>query len=153
MSVVNKDSYYMSMTKLIASRSTCVRRNVGAVLVKNDHIIATGFNGTPKKIKHCTKESCPRKNFKSGRNREKCRGICAEVNCIIQAALHGTSIKGNTTLYSTNFPCIRCLKLIINAEINRLVFFDGYFMDNEIKQDLIKESNVEIINFKELIKI
>ena len=71
----------------------------------------------------------------------------AEINCIIQAALHGTSIKGETTLYSTTFPCMNCLKLIINAGINRLVYKEGYNMENKVKEEMIKESKLLIEKF------
>lgn len=138
----------MQIAKVISQRSTCIKRKVGAVLVKDSHIISTGYNGAPTGFKHCTEETCVRQNLKSGEKPELCRGVHAEINCIIQAALHGTSIKGNTTLYCTTFPCMSCLKLIINSGVNRLVYTEGYAMENKIKRDLLNESNIVIQKFQ-----
>jgi len=134
----------MKIAEVVSQRSTCVKRMVGAVLVKDSHIISTGYNGAPSGFKHCTPELCVRKNFKPGQNPEFCRGIHAEVNCIIQAAIHGTSIKGETTLYTTTFPCMSCLKLIINAGIKKVVYKEGYNMENKVKEELLRESNLII---------
>jgi dCMP deaminase len=144
---ISKDAYFMKIAEVVSERSTCVKRRVGAVLIKDFHIISTGYNGAPSGFTHCTPESCVRKNLKSGEKPELCRGVHAEINCIIQAAIHGTSIKGNTTLYSTTFPCMSCLKLIINAGIKKLVYKEGYNMENEVKRDLLKESNLIIQQF------
>ena len=144
---ISKDAYFMKIAEVVSERSTCVKRRVGAVLIKDFHIISTGYNGAPAGFTHCTPESCVRKNLKSGEKPELCRGVHAEINCIIQAAIHGTSIKGNTTLYSTTFPCMSCLKLIINAGIKKLVYKEGYNMENEVKRDLLKESNLIIQQF------
>ena len=141
---ISKDEYFMKIAEVVSQRSTCLKRKVGALLVKDDHIISTGYNGAPSGFKHCTKESCVRQGLKSGERPELCRGVHAEINCIIQAALHGTSISGKTTLYSTTFPCMSCLKLLINAGVNRLVYRDGYNMENKIKKDLLKESKIVI---------
>ncbi len=141
---ISKDAYFMKIAEVVSERSTCVKRRVGAVLIKDSHIISTGYNGAPPGFTHCTPESCVRKSLKSGEKPELCRGVHAEINCIIQAAIHGTSIKGNTTLYSTTFPCMSCLKLIINAGIKKLVYKEGYNMENEVKRDLLKESNLII---------
>ncbi|HDZ18970.1 MAG TPA: dCMP deaminase family protein, partial [archaeon] len=119
---ISKDEYFMKIAEVVSLRSTCIKRSVGAILVKDSHIISTGYNGTPAGFKHCTKETCVRQNLKSGENPELCRGVHSEINCIVQAAIHGTSIKGDTILYSTTFPCMSCLKLIINAGIKRLVY-------------------------------
>ena len=137
----------MKITNVVAQRSTCTKRKVGAVLVKDSHIISTGFNGAPAGFKHCTSELCVRQNLKSGEKPELCRGVHAEINCIIQAAIHGTSIKGKTTLYSTTFPCMSCLKLVINAGIKRLVYKDGYNMENKVKEELISDSSLIIKQF------
>lgn len=142
---ISKDEYFMKIAEVVSQRSTCIKRKVGAVLVKDSHIISTGYNGAPAGFKHCTTETCVRKNLKSGEKPELCRGVHSEINCIIQAAIHGTSIKGDTTLYSTTFPCMNCLKLIINAGIKRLVYKEGYNMENIVKADLVKNSNIEII--------
>ena len=144
---ISKDAYFMKIAEVVSQRSTCIKRKVGAVLIKDSHIISTGYNGTPAGFKHCTPESCVRKNLKPGENPELCRGIHAEVNCIIQAAIHGTSIKGETTLYTTTFPCMSCLKLIINAGINTLVYKEGYNMENKVKEELLRESDLIIKKF------
>ena len=144
---ISKDEYFMKIAEVVSQRSTCIKRKVGAVLVKDSHIISTGYNGAPAGFKHCTTETCVRQNLKSGEKPELCRGVHAEINCIIQAAIHGTSIKGDTTLYSTTFPCMNCLKLIINAGINRLVYKEGYNMENKVKEELLRESNLIIENY------
>lgn len=144
---ISKDQYFMKLAEIVSQRSTCIKRKVGAVLVKDSHIISTGYNGAPSGFKHCTVETCLRQDLKPGERPELCRGVHAEINCIIQAAIHGTSILGNTTLYSTTFPCMNCLKLIINAGIQRLVYKEGYNMENQVKKDLIKESDLIIQKF------
>ena len=141
---ISKDQYFMKIAEVVKLRSTCIRRNVGAVLVKDSHILSTGYNGAPSGFKHCTPETCLRKNLKPGEKPELCRGVHAEINCIIQAAIHGTSIMGNTTLYTTTFPCMSCLKLLINAGINRIVYMEPYNMENKVKRDMIKESKLTI---------
>jgi len=141
---ISKDSYFIKIAEIVSLRSTCIRRKVGAVLVKDSHILSTGYNGAPSGFKHCTPETCVRKDLKSGEMPELCRGVHAEINCIIQAAIHGTSIKGNTTLYTTTFPCMSCLKLIINASIKQLIYKEGYNMENKIKEALLKESSLLI---------
>lgn len=136
----------MEIANIVAKRSTCTRRNVGAVLVKEGHIISTGYNGAPSGLVHCTPETCLRNIYDvpSGERHELCRGVHAEANCIIQAAMHGTAIEGNTTLYTTTFPCILCLKLILNAKINKIVYSGEYKGDDDIKQALLQESGIEI---------
>jgi dCMP deaminase len=141
---ISKDDYFMKIAEVVSLRSTCIKRKVGAVLVKDSHILSTGYNGVPSGFSHCTTDTCVRQNLKSGERPELCRGIHAEVNCIIQAAIHGTSIKGKTTLYSTHFPCMSCLKLLINAGIKRIVYREGYNMENKIKEEMVKESNLLI---------
>jgi len=144
---LSKNAYFMKIAEVVSQRSTCVKRKVGAVLIKDSHIISTGYNGAPAGFKHCTSELCVRKNIKPGENPELCRGIHAEVNCIIQAAIHGTSIKGETALYSTTFPCMSCLKLLINAGIKKVVYKEGYNMENKVKEELLRESNLLIEKF------
>ena len=141
---ITKDEYFMRIAQVVSLRSTCMKRKVGAVLVKESHILSTGYNGAPSGFSHCTLETCVRKDLKSGEKPELCRGVHAEINCIIQAAIHGTSIMGDTTLFSTHFPCMNCLKLVINAGIKRIVYREGYNMENEVKQEMIKESNLII---------
>ena len=142
---ISKDNYFMKMAEVASLRSTCIKRKVGAVLVKDDHILSTGYNGAPSGLPHCTPGICVRKHLKPGEKPELCRGVHAEINCIIQAALHGTAIDGNTSLYTTTFPCISCLKLIINAKIKRLIYKEGYNMENMVKANLLKNSNIQIV--------
>jgi len=141
---VSKDDYFMKIAEVVSERSTCIKRKVGAVLIKDSHILSTGYNGSPSGFNHCTPKTCIRQNLKSGEKPELCRGVHAEINCIIQAAIHGTSILGNTTLYTTHFPCMSCLKLIINAGIKRLVYKEGYNMENKIKEELLNESKLNV---------
>jgi len=148
---ISKNEYFMEIASVVSKRSTCIKRKVGAVLVKDSHILATGYNGAPSGLSHCTAETCVRKNLKSGEKPELCRGVHAEINCIIQAAIHGTSIKGDTTLYSTHFPCMSCLKMIINAGIKELIYKEGYYMENKVKEQLIKESSLIINQFSPVI--
>lgn len=142
---ISKDNYFMKIAEVVSMRSTCIKRNVGAVLVKDNHILSTGYNGAPSGLPHCTPDICVRKHLKPGDKPELCRGVHAEINCIIQAALHGTAIEGNTSLYTTTFPCMSCLKLIINAKIKRLIYKEGYNMENIVKADLLKNSKIEIV--------
>lgn len=144
---ISKDNYFMKMAEVASLRSTCIKRKVGAVLVKDDHILSTGYNGAPSGLPHCTPDICVRKHLKPGENPELCRGVHAEINCIVQAALHGTAIEGNTSLYTTTLPCMSCLKLIINAKIKRLIYKEGYNMENIVKVNLLKGSNIEIVKF------
>ena len=119
--------YFMSITELVAQRSTCIRRKVGAILVRDKRIIATGYNGAPSGIKHCLEVGCLREQqgIPSGERHELCRGLHAEQNSIIQAALHGMRIEG-ATLYCTNMPCSICSKMLINARIVEIFFKEGY---------------------------
>ncbi|MFX0069762.1 MAG: cytidine/deoxycytidylate deaminase family protein [Candidatus Hermodarchaeota archaeon] len=147
---ISKDQYFMEIADVVSQRSTCIKRKVGAVLVKDSHIISTGYNGAPSGFEHCTVDKCVRKNLRPGEKPELCRGVHAEINCVIQAAIHGTSIKGNTTLYSTTFPCMACLKLLINAGVRKIVYKEDYNMDNKVKQDLLEESNIIMQKFSKL---
>jgi len=117
----------MSMADLAASRSTCIRRKVGAVLVKNRRIISTGYNGAPEGHQHCKDIGCLREqlNVPSGEKHELCRGVHAEQNAIIQAAVHGVSVSG-AYLYCTSKPCSSCAKMIVNAGILNVVYRDDY---------------------------
>ncbi|PKN13569.1 MAG: cytidine deaminase [Deltaproteobacteria bacterium HGW-Deltaproteobacteria-4] len=121
------DEYFMEIARLVASRSTCLRRQVGAVMVKDKNILATGYNGTPSGIRHCSEVGCLRQqmNVPSGERHELCRGLHAEQNAIIQAAKHGVNIDG-AVLYCTHSPCIICSKMLINSGVKRIVCTDGY---------------------------
>ena len=122
------DEYYMQMAELAATRSTCLRRNVGAVIVVDNHAVATGYNGAPKGVKHCAEiGGCLRQklNIPSGQRHELCRALHAEQNAIVQAAKLGVSIDG-ATLYCTHQPCSMCCKMIINSGVKRVVYQEGY---------------------------
>jgi dCMP deaminase len=138
--------YFSDMAVLVAQRSTCMRRKVGAVLVKDNQIIATGYNGAPKHLDHCEHVGCMRQNnsIPSGQRHELCRGVHAEQNAIIQAAINGVSVQG-ADLYCTNHPCSICAKMIINAEIRTVYIIDAY--PDELASQLLKEGEVEIIHY------
>jgi dCMP deaminase len=143
------DEYFMEIARIVAKRSTCIRRNVGAVLVKDAHILSTGYNGTPAGLQHCTSETCIRTtmNIPPGKDPHLCRAVHAEVNCIIQAARYGTAIDGNTTMYTTTFPCIDCTKILINAGIKRIVYIGEYDETNAVRAGLIAESGITMDRF------
>ncbi|MBM7557019.1 dCMP deaminase [Halanaerobacter jeridensis] len=137
------DKYFMELTHVVAKRSTCLRRKVGAIIVRNKRVLTTGYNGAPSGLPHCSETGCLReqRNVPSGERHELCRGLHAEQNAIIQAAQHGTSIKG-ATLYCTHQPCILCTKMIINAGIERIVFKGSY--PDELAQKMLKEAEIEL---------
>lgn len=139
------DEYFMEMAMLTAKRSTCMRRNVGAVIVQDKHIIATGYNGAPKGIPHCEEiGGCLREKMKipSGERHELCRALHAEQNAIIQAATLAQSIEG-ASIYITNQPCVICAKMIINAGIKRIVVKEGY--PDKLAVDLLAEAGLKIV--------
>ena len=136
--------YFMQMAFLASSRSTCLRRQVGAVLVKDNQILSTGYNGSPKGVRHCSEVGCLREknNVPSGQMHELCRGLHAEQNAIIQAGLNGSSARG-ATLYCTHQPCSICAKMIINAEIQTVYVAEKY--PDELAEKLLTEAGVELI--------
>ena len=138
--------YFMTIAEMVAKRSTCLRRHVGAVLVKKKRILATGYNGAPAGLKHCEEVGCIRQNgsIPSGERHELCRGLHAEQNAIIQAAYHGISIAGST-LYCTNKPCVICSKMLINAGIVKIIYEKGY--DDPLADQMITEAGIEIVRF------
>ena len=140
------DEYFMEMAHVVSKRSTCLRRNVGAILVKDKHILSTGYNGAPKGLKHCSEVGCLRVNLNvpSGERHELCRGLHAEQNAIIQAAVFGVSIKGST-LYCTNTPCVVCVKMLINAGVKEIVYSGDY--PDKLAKTMLSESNIKIKNF------
>ena len=143
------DHYFMQMAELTAQRSTCLRRHVGAVIVKDKHIIATGYNGAPRGIAHCDeKGGCLKEKLgvPSGERHELCRALHAEQNAIIQAATLGQSIEG-ATIYITNQPCVICAKMIINAGIERIVVKDGY--PDELSVEILAEAGLRIVMLKD----
>ena len=121
------DEYFFQIAQQVATRSTCMRRQVGAVLVKDKRILSTGYNGAPRGISHCIEVGCLREELgvPSGERHELCRALHAEQNAIAQAALHGVKIDGST-LYCTHQPCVLCAKMIINAGIMEVHFDEGY---------------------------
>jgi dCMP deaminase len=135
------DTYFLDIVDLVSRRSTCRRRAVGAGLVRDRRILATGYNGAPSKLAHCLDIGCLREqlNVPSGERHELCRGLHAEQNVIIQAALHGVSTKGST-LYCTNHPCVICAKMIINAGIARIVIRDGY--SDKLAAEMLQEADI-----------
>ncbi len=141
------DHYFMDITALVATRSSCLRRQVGALLVKDRNILATGYNGVPSGISHCEAVGCLRAklNVPSGERHELCRGLHAEQNAIIQAAKHGVSING-AVLYCTTMPCVICTKMLINAGISKVVYGEGYA--DTLAREMIAESGIEIEQFE-----
>jgi dCMP deaminase len=136
------DAYFLSIARLISGRSTCLRRRVGAVVVKDKRILATGYNGAPRGFKHCAEVGCIRAKqaVPSGQRHELCRGIHAEQNAIVQAASFGVSIS-DAMLYCTHFPCVLCTKLLINAGIKRLVVREAY--PDPLSRAMLEEAGVE----------
>jgi dCMP deaminase len=141
------DEYFMNVAFLVAERSTCLRRRVGAVVVKDKRMLTTGYNGAPRGLRHCSETGCLRERMgiPSGQRQEICRGLHAEQNAIMQAAIFGVSIDGST-IYTTNFPCITCTKMIINSGITRIVYADEY--PDDLSRDLLAESRVELQQLK-----
>lgn len=138
--------YFMEIARLVARRSTCLRRQVGAVVVKDKNILATGYNGTPTGMRHCAETGCLRQQLgvPSGERHELCRGLHAEQNAIIQAAKHGVNISG-ATLYCTNSPCIICSKMIINAGVERIIYLEGY--PDDLSRQMLQESGIELLPY------
>ena len=134
----------MQVAEIMAKRSTCLRRKVGAVLVKDNHIIAAGYNGAPAGLEHCTECLREAENVPSGQRHELCRAVHAEQNVIIQAALHGANTAG-AELYVTDFPCSVCAKMIINAGIKRVVFKCSY--PDKLSFEMLEAAKVEIKKF------
>lgn len=137
------DEYFLEVAGLVSKRATCLRRSVGAVLVKDKKILATGYNGAPSGITHCEVTGCLREKLKipSGQRHELCRGLHAEQNVLLQAALYGVGTK-ESTLYITNQPCIICAKMIINAGIKEIVFVGDY--PDKMAREFLKEAGIKI---------
>jgi len=141
------DEYFMNIAYLVATRSTCLRRKVGAVLVKDKRILATGYNGAPSGITHCAVSGCLREqlNVPSGERHELCRGLHAEQNAFLQAAFHGVSAR-DAVLYITVTPCIICAKMIINAGVKTIII-DGDYAD-AMAGEFLKEAQVTVKRLK-----
>ncbi len=144
---ISWDEYFMQIAHLVAQRSTCLRRNVGAVIVKDKRILATGYNGAPRGMQHCLEVGCLRERLKipSGQRHELCRALHAEQNAIIQASLYGISVK-DSTLYITNQPCIICAKMLINAGIKEVMITSGY--PDKMAMDFFKAAKIKIKKVK-----
>jgi dCMP deaminase len=133
--------YYMQIATLVAERSTCLRRKVGAIAVKDKRILATGYNGAPAGLAHCLEIGCLREKLQipSGERHELCRGLHAEQNVIIQCAVHGVSLQG-ATIYCTTQPCLICTKMLINCGIKEIYFAEGY--PDNLAQEMLKEAQI-----------
>lgn len=143
------ERYFMDITRLVSKRSTCLRRKVGAIIVRDKRILTTGYNGAPSGVRHCYEIGCLREalHVSSGERHELCRGIHAEQNAIIQAAYHGVSIKG-ATLFCTNQPCSICAKMLINSGIETIFFQEGY--TDMLAQELFTEAGIKLIKVEDL---
>lgn len=147
------DDYFMNVAEVISNRSSCLTRSTGAVLVKGKQIISTGYNGTPKGLKHCDEGGCDRcaqkfdGKIKSGEELDKCVCCHAEENAIVQAALHGIRTEG-ATIYTTFTPCLHCAKMIINAGIKKVVAKEDY--PDDIGTSLLKQAEIELVKFKKI---
>ncbi len=138
--------YFMDIACLVAKRSTCLRRKVGAVAVLDRRILATGYNGAPSGCLHCMEAGCLRTKLgiPSGQRHEICRGVHAEQNVIIQAAVNSVSLKG-AELFCTTFPCFICSKMLINCGIRKIWVEDSY--PDSFSEEMLREAGVEIIFF------
>ncbi len=142
------DDYFMEITRVVARRSTCLRRHVGAVLVRDRRILTTGYNGPPKGLAHCGElGGCYREKLgiPSGQRQEICRAVHAEQNAIVQAAVHGVALE-NVTCYCTAQPCITCAKMLINANVVRIVYEHEY--PDEIARAMLTEAGVELTRYQ-----
>ncbi len=140
----DSDEYFLKIASVVAERATCRRHHVGAVAVKNKHILSTGYNGAPSGSRDCLELGCLRDELKipSGTRHEICRGIHAEQNVIIQASLHGVSLE-ESTIYATHTPCVLCAKMLVNAKIEKLVSFGSY--NDSSFAELFREAGIEVV--------
>lgn len=141
------DKYFMNITKVVAKRSTCLRRKVGAILVRDKRILTTGYNGAPRGFKHCSEVGCLREKQRvlPGERHELCRGLHAEMNALLQAATYGIGIEG-AVLYSTTYPCSLCAKMLINAGIQGIVICEDY--KDELSKKMLQQAKIPIIKIK-----
>lgn len=137
------NTYFMSIAEVVATRSTCLRRKVGAVIVKERRILATGYNGVPVNCEHCTESTCIRTlyNVPSGENHELCRGVHAEQNAIVQAASYGVAIR-DSDIYVTTQPCVICAKMLINSGVKRIFCQETY--TDPLALNILKEARIEV---------
>jgi dCMP deaminase len=141
------DSYFMKIAELVSERSTCLRRRVGAVVVRDKHILATGYNGAPKGLSHCLEVGCLREELgiPSGERVEICRGIHAEQNALVQASRFGIALEGGT-VYTNTQPCVTCSKLLINSGIVRIVYLEPYA--DKLGEEMLQQSGVDFERLK-----
>lgn len=141
------DEYFMEVAEVVSKRSTCLRRNIGAIIVKDKRILATGYNGAPSNLPHCSEVGCLREQLgiPSGERHEICRALHAEENAIIQAAKYGTSVDGGT-IYSTTEPCSMCAKMIINAGLVKVVYRDPY--PDKLSEEFLSQAGIEVVRHK-----
>ncbi|MBQ3342434.1 MAG: dCMP deaminase family protein [Kiritimatiellae bacterium] len=146
------DEYFLRLAKDVSTRSNCSRRKVGAVIVKDNHIVATGYNGTPAKTTNCFDGGCPRCNgeHKTGEKLDECLCVHAEQNAICQAAKHGNCIDGGK-IYVTCSPCLTCLKLIINSGIKEVIFGEWYRQFNDQEKKLVEESGIKVKMYESVV--
>ncbi|RJP32871.1 MAG: cytidine deaminase [Actinobacteria bacterium] len=139
------EEYFMSIARQVATRSTCQRRQVGCIIVLGKRIVSTGYNGAPSGLPHCEEVGCIRdsKGIASGERHELCRGLHAEQNAIIQAAMHGTAVRGGS-IFCTHQPCILCTKMLINAGIRRVYFSEGY--EDELADEMARDAEMHLIH-------
>ncbi|SHH20542.1 dCMP deaminase [Desulfosporosinus lacus DSM 15449] len=142
------DSYFIQMAQVVAGRSTCLRRQVGAVMVKDKQILSTGYNGSPSGLQHCDEVGCLRQSLgvPSGERHEICRAVHAEQNALVQAAKHGVAITG-ADLYTTHQPCVLCTKLLINAGIKRVIYTHSY--PDQLAVEMAREAGLDLVKFGE----
>lgn len=135
------DSYFMQLAQVVSGRSTCLRRQVGAVIVKDKQILSTGYNGSPSGLRHCAEVGCLRQQLgiPSGERTEICRAVHAEQNALVQAAKHGVAIQG-ADIYTTVEPCVLCTKLLINAGIRRIIYQVPY--PDPLARELSREAGL-----------
>jgi dCMP deaminase len=141
------DEYFLEVAKLVSKRATCLRRSVGAVIVKDKRILSTGYNGAPTGLRHCAEVGCMREKLKipSGQRHELCRALHAEQNALIQASQYGISVKGST-IYATCQPCVICAKMLVNAGIKDIVISEGY--PDKLAMDFLKEAKIKVRRVK-----
>ena len=143
--------YFMDITYMVAERSTCTRRKVGAIAVKDKRILATGYNGAPANTSHCLDIGCLRAEMgiPSGQRHEICRGLHAEQNVIIQAAVHGVSLDG-AEIYCTTMPCLICTKMLLNCGIKAVYYVEGY--DDPLAAEMVKEAGIPFTKIDHIIR-
>ncbi len=142
------DEYFMKLAEEVQTRTTCMRRAVGALIVKDRRILATGYNGVPTGLRHCNETGCLREQLgvPSGQRHEICRGLHAEQNALLQAARYGINIEG-ASMYITTQPCVVCAKMLINAGIKEIIYKNPY--PDKLAMDLLSESDIVLRVFNE----